>query len=138
MHGAVYTMTQQQPRQRYSWRIDEGWSSDCDGNNYHMYEVIAYDIEQVDKWLKETFNLEKYDASQSDYNQITYLIDTIYDEEGEEVKEIPEDKNSEDYNIISDYVTATRDEEPITKNNLEYLKSGKYHCQVVDLTEKSN
>lgn len=118
----------------YSWSINEGWSSDCDGNNFHIVELIADSDNLVLEYMKANYNINELEDN-GDMDSFVFETTTIYDSDGEEVKEIPEESDSEDFNFINDYVTATKDPNPLSKKDLAYLKSGKYHTRVVDLTE---
>jgi hypothetical protein len=108
-------MTQEQ--QRYSFSINNTWSTDCDGNNSHDYEVIAYTLEQVEKWalkhygIRKTKNLQiEGDGEHTSF--FRYKGDVCY--------------------------SINIDKCEMGKEDYEYLKSGKYHTTVIDLTEQEN
>ena len=125
----------------YSYEIRESWSTDNDGNSYHIADIIAENNEQVDEWLHKNYNLKDSD-DMSTGEEIVYSLTALYDENENEVscdKEHDDFADSEneckEHYYKTDSVTAFRSEKPLNNHEFEYLKSGKHWCTVIDLTE---
>lgn len=120
-------MTKQEQK-KYSFNVFEGWSTEFDGNQHHTYTIIAYTIEQMDKWLHDNYDL-KDSEDNSGFETLEYSKESYYTKNGNPTNRVTD-------NYQTDYVTASQEE--LTEQNLAYLKSGKYWTTVIDLTEESN
>src|SRR5688572_14403748 len=125
----------------YSYEIRESWSTDNDGNSYHVKDLIAENNDQVEKWLKENYNLEKSDNSNSDDMNIIYMDTRLYLCDSSELIESKCNKDHDDIDSCdkhfwrTDTIEANRSEKPLNNHEYKYLKSGKHYCSVIDLTE---
>jgi hypothetical protein len=127
----------------YSYEIRESWSTDSDGNSYHVKDLIAKNDNQVEKWLRDNYNLENSDSSMSDDTHIIYDYSAYYLCDTSELIEFKgeclncQEDNCDKHFWRSDMIEATRSEKPLNNHEYEYLKSGKHYCSVIDISEEN-
>ena len=136
--------------EKYVYEIRESWSTEYDGNSYHVKDIIVNNEEQVMEYLKDNYNID-------DMNDISDGISLIFEKTAKywcsdhgnlhevtdecEHCDKSEDNTCDEHFWQTDTIEAVPYYEhdfkgkPATKAQLEYLKSGKHFCNVVDLTE---
>lgn len=137
-------MTQQEHKE--VWTVRSEWSTENNGDTYEVIDVIAFNADQIDKFLHERWNLENSEDYSSDSESLCYSYSAIYDELGREVKHnIERCYESEDLDQIkegfyeqTDSVSAYKDYTIVTAAQIEELKTNFNPHVVIDLTEESN
>ena len=116
----------------FSWSVNVGNNQ---GDNYHITELIADNDNLVLDYLKRNFNIDEMQDTSFDMDSFSFEITTFYDKDGNQTDTFNEENYDEDLdNSLTEYVTADKEPSPLSESELKYLLSGKYHCQVVDLT----
>lgn len=133
----------QKPNHKELWTVRHEWSTENNGDTYEVIDVIAYNAEQVDKFLHERYNLEGSEDYSDGEESLVYSYSAIYDELGNEVKHNIEecyegeysDQLKEGYYDQTDTVSASLDYTIVTDSQIEELKSKFSPHVVIDLTE---
>jgi hypothetical protein len=144
-------LTQQQPRQRYSFDIRVGTTNFEEPVTQIDKVVIAYDLDTVIEYCKNEYNMDGMEETVSDMSSVVfekYYLAQISDHgnlneiSGETEEQILDnygdvkEEYQEQYGRFRDVVDICGGE--ITQKDYEYMISGKYWNRVLDLTEKSN
>jgi hypothetical protein len=133
----------QKQKHKEVWTVRHEWSTENNGDTYEVIDLIAFNTEQVDKYLHKRYNLEgSQDYSDGEEN-LVYSYSGIYDELGNEVKHNIEecyegeynDQLKEGYYDQTDTVSASLDYTLVTDSQIEELKSKFSYHVVIDLTE---
>ena len=131
-------MTQIQ-KHKEVWTVRSEWSTENNGDIYEVKDLIVFDKNQVEQYLKEHWNLENSDDL-SDDQYLCFSYSGIYDELGNEVKfnESMLDENNElidGYYEQTDTISAYKDYTIVNDTQIQELKDIFMGHVVIDLTE---
>jgi hypothetical protein len=135
-------LTQEQQHKEL-WTVRSEWSTENNGDTYEVIDVIAFNADQIDKYIHERYNLENSEDYSSGEDSLCYSYSAIYDELGREVKHNIEqcyegedlDQIKEGFYEQTDSISAYKDYTIVNDTQIEELKSKFSYHVVIDLTE---
>jgi len=134
-------LTQEQQHKEL-WTVRSEWSTENNGDTYEVKDLIVFNKEQVEEYLKTNWNLSESE-DYSDGDSFMFAYSAIYDELGIEVKHNIErcyegeysDQIKEGFYEQTDSVSAYKDYTIVTQAQIDELKSQFSGHVVIDLTE---
>lgn len=124
------------------WTVRSEWSTENNGDTYEVKDLIVWNKEQVEQYLKTHWNLENSE-DYSDGENLMFSYSAIYDELGREVKHNIErcyegeysDQIKEGFYEQTDSVSAYKDYTIVSDAQIQELKNTFSGHVVIDLTE---
>jgi hypothetical protein len=122
------------------WILRDEWSTEGNGDTREVKDLIVFNKEQVEEYLKNNYNIEREGIE--DYSDgeesFCFSYSAIYDENGNESSEgWDSDKCEvkEGYYEQTDSISAYKDDTMVTESQIQELKNTFRGHIAIDLTE---